>query len=181
MKQPGQTIIYDVRASYAVKDTVAKYQGKALMNRVGHAFIKARMREENAVFGGEVTGHYYFRDNFYADNGFIPALMILDLMSHRGQSLRDLLKPLREKYFISGEINTKVASMDAAAKKIAELKKRYADGHVYELDGVSVEYPDWHFNVRMSNTEPLLRLNLEGLTPEIMEKRRDEVLSIIRG
>ena len=180
-KTPGQTIIYDVRASYAVKDMVAKYQGKALMNRVGHAFIKARMREENAVFGGEVTGHYYFRDNFYADNGFIPALMILDLMSHKGMSLRDLLKPLREKYFISGEINTKVANMDIAAKKIAELKKSYAAGHPYDLDGVSAEFPDWHFNVRQSNTEPLLRLNLEGLTPEIMEKRRDEVLSIIRS
>jgi phosphomannomutase len=179
-KTPGQTIIYDVRASYAVKDVVAKYHGRALMNRVGHAFIKARMREENAVFGGEVTGHYYFRDNFYADNGFIPALMILDLMSHRGQSLRDLLKPLREKYFISGEINTKVSSMDVAATKIEELKTRYADGHPYDLDGVSAEYKDWHFNVRMSNTEPLLRLNLEGLTPEIMEQRRDEVLSIIR-
>jgi phosphomannomutase len=181
MKSPGETIIYDVRASYAVKDIVAKYGGKALMNRVGHAFIKRRMREENAVFGGEVTGHYYFRDNFYADNGFIPALMILDLMSKKGLSLRDLLKPLRERYFISGEINTKVANMDIAATKIAELKKRYADGHVYELDGVSAEFKDWHFNVRQSNTEPLLRLNLEGLTPEIMEKRRDEVLSIIRS
>ena len=181
IKSPGETIIYDVRASYAVKDIVAKYGGKALMNRVGHAFIKRRMREENAVFGGEVTGHYYFRDNFYADNGFIPALMILDLMSKKGMSLRDLLKPLREKYFISGEINTKVANMDIAAKKIAELKKIYADGNPYELDGVSAEFPDWHFNVRQSNTEPLLRLNLEGLTPEIMEKRRDEVLGIIRG
>lgn len=178
---PGQTIIYDVRASYAVKDIVAKYQGKALMNRVGHAFIKRRMREEDAVFGGEVTGHYYFRNNFYADNGFIPALMILDLMSKKGQSLRDLLKPLREKYFISGEINTKVANMDIAARKIAQLKRIYAAGNPYELDGVSAEFPDWHFNVRQSNTEPLLRLNLEGLTHEIMEKRRDEVLGIIRG
>jgi len=181
IKSPGQTIIYDVRASYAVKDIVAKYQGKALMNRVGHAFIKRRMREENAVFGGEVTGHYYFRDNFYADNGFIPALMILDLMSKKGLSLHDLLKPLRERYFISGEINTKVKSMDIAARKIDELKRRYADGNPYDLDGVSAEYPDWHFNVRQSNTEPLLRLNLEGLTPEIMEKRRDEVLGIIRS
>ncbi|MDO8680201.1 MAG: phosphomannomutase/phosphoglucomutase [Acidobacteriota bacterium] len=181
MKSAGETIIYDVRASYAVKEMVAKYGGKALMNRVGHAFIKRRMREENAVFGGEVTGHYYFRDNFYADNGFIPALMILDLMSKKGLSLRDLLKPLRERSFISGEINTKVANMDIAATKIAELKKRYADGNVYELDGVSAEFKDWHFNVRQSNTEPLLRLNLEGLTPEIMEKRRDEVLGIIRG
>ena len=181
IKKPGDTIIYDVRASYAVKDTVAKYGGTALMNRVGHAFIKRRMREENAAFGGEVTGHYYFRDNFYADNGFIPALMILDLMSKKGQSLRDLLKPLRERYFISGEINTKVANMAIAGKKIAELTNIYAKGNPYDLDGVSAEFDDWHFNVRQSNTEPLLRLNLEGLTPEIMEQRRDEVLGIIRS
>ena len=181
IKSPGETIIYDVRASYAVKDIVKKYGGKALMNRVGHAFIKRRMREENAVFGGEVTGHYYFRDNFYADNGFIPALMILDLMSRKGMSLRDLLKPLRERYFISGEINTKVANMDVANRKIEELKRVYAKANPYDLDGVSAEFDDWHFNVRQSNTEPLLRLNLEGLTPEIMEKRRDEVLGIIRG
>ena len=181
IKSPGQTIIYDVRASYAVKDIVAKYQGKALMNRVGHAFIKRRMREENAVFGGEVTGHYYFRDNFYADNGFIPALMILDLMSKKGMSLHDLLKPLREKYFISGEINTKLSSMDQAGAKIDALARAYSHGNVYTLDGISAEFDDWHFNVRASNTEPLLRLNLEGLTPDIMEKRRDEVLDIIRG
>jgi len=181
MKQPGSTIIYDVRASYAVKDIVARYNGRALMNRVGHAFIKRRMREEDAIFGGEVTGHYYFRENFYADNGFIPALLILELMSQKGQSLRDLLKPLREKYFISGEINTKLASIDLAAAKIDTLAREYAHGNVYRLDGVSVEFDDWHFNVRASNTEPLLRLNLEGLTPEIMEKRRDEVLGIIRG
>jgi phosphomannomutase len=181
MKHPGETIIYDVRASYAVKDTVAKYSGRALMNRVGHAFIKRRMREEDAVFGGEVTGHYYFRENFYADNGFIPALLILELMSQKGKSLRDLLQRLRERYFISGEINTKLASMDEAKKRIDALAREYADGRVYFLDGISVEYDGWHFNVRPSNTEPLLRLNLEGLTPEIMEKRRDEVLAIIRN
>ena len=124
MKYPGSTIIYDVRASYAVKDMVARYGGRALMNRVGHAFIKRRMREEDAIFGGEVTGHYYFRDNFYADNGFIPALLILELMSKKGQSLRDLLQPLREKYFISGEINTKVASMAVAAEKIERARPR---------------------------------------------------------
>lgn len=180
MKHPGSTIIYDVRASYAVKDIVAKYGGKAVMNRVGHAFIKRRMREEDAIFGGEVTGHYYFRNNFYADNGFIPALLMLELMSKKGQSLRDLLQPLREKYFISGEINTKVASMAVAAEKIDALARKYAHGHVYRLDGISAEFADWHFNVRPSNTEPLLRLNLEGLTPEIMETRRDEVLRIIR-
>lgn len=181
MKQPGSTIIYDVRASYAVKDTVAKYGGRALMNRVGHAFIKARMREEDAVFGGEVTGHYYFRENFYADNGFIPALLVLEMMSRKGLSLRDLLKPLREQYFISGEINTKVASMDLVPAKLDALAREYSHGKVYRLDGISAEFDDWHFNVRASNTEPLLRLNLEGLTPEIMEKRRDEVLGIIRG
>jgi len=181
MKHPGSTIIYDVRASYAVKDIVAKYGGRALMNRVGHAFIKRRMREEDAIFGGEVTGHYYFKDNFYADNGFIPALLILELMSKKGQSLRELLQPLREKYFISGEINTKVANMTVAADKITRLKREYASGNVYELDGISAEFADWHFNVRASNTEPLLRLNLEGLTPAIMERRRDEVLGIIRG
>lgn len=181
MRHPGSTIIYDVRASYAVKDIVARYGGRALMNRVGHAFIKRRMREEDAIFGGEVTGHYYFRDNFYADNGFIPALLILELMSKKGQSLRDLLKPLREKYFISGEINTKVASMEVAAAKIETLAREYKHGNVYQIDGVSAEFDDWHFNVRPSNTEPLLRLNLEGLTPEIMERRRDEVLGIIRS
>ncbi len=181
MKQPGSTIIYDVRASYAVKDIVAQYGGRALMNRVGHAFIKARMREEDAVFGGEVTGHYYFRENFYADNGFIPALLVLEMMSKKGLSLRELLKPLRERYFISGEINTKVASMDLVPAKLDALAREYAHGNVYRLDGISVEFDDWHFNVRASNTEPLLRLNLEGLTPEIMEKRRDEVLGIIRG
>jgi phosphomannomutase len=181
MRHPGSTIIYDVRASYAVKDIVAQYGGRALMNRVGHAFIKRRMREEDAIFGGEVTGHYYFRDNFYADNGFIPALLILELMSKKGLSLRDLLKPLRERYFISGEINTKVPSMDVVPQKIEALAKAYGDGHVYRLDGISAEFDDWHFNVRPSNTEPLLRLNLEGLTPEIMERRRDEVLDIIRA
>ena len=129
MKHPGSTIIYDVRASYAVKDIVAQYGGKALMNRVGHAFIKRRMREEDAIFGGEVTGHYYFRDNFYADNGFIPALLILELMSKKGLSLRDLLKPLRESYFISGEINTKVAEHGRGADRRSQaLAKAYATG-----------------------------------------------------
>ncbi len=181
MRHPGSTIIYDVRASDAVKDVVARYGGKALMNRVGHAFIKRRMREEDAIFGGEVTGHYYFRDNFYADNGFIPALLILDLMSKKGMSLRDLLAPLREHYFISGEINTKVPNMAVVDEKIELLARQFAHGHVYRLDGISVEFDDWHFNVRPSNTEPLLRLNLEGKTPEIMEKRRDEVLALIRS
>ena len=180
MRSPGETIVYDVRASYAVKDTVARYHGKALMNRVGHAFIKRRMREDNAVFGGEVTGHYYFRDFFYADNGFIPALLMLELMSKKGQTLRDLLKPLREKYFISGEINTKVGDMHAVDARLADLSVRYKDGYTYTLDGFSAEFSDWHFNVRGSNTEPLLRLNLEATTPEVMAQKRDDVLAVIR-
>jgi phosphomannomutase len=181
MKHPGAKVVYDVRASYAVRDVVAKYGGTALINRVGHAFFKQRMREENAIFGGEVTGHYYFRDNFYADNGFIPALLILELMSRKGQTLVELLEPLREKYFISGEINTKVSDMERVQVRIDGLSAKYADGRQSKLDGISVEYDDWHFNVRPSNTEPLLRLNLEGLTKEIMERRRDEVLAFIRA
>jgi phosphomannomutase len=181
IKKPAQKIVYDVRASYAVKDIVAKYRGAALMNRVGHAFFKKRMRDEDAVFGGEVTGHYYFRDFFYADNGFIPALLILELMSRKGQTLAELLQPLREKYFISGEINTRMPDMSQVQTRVDGLAKKYADGHVYMIDGVSVEYPDWHFNVRASNTEPLIRLNLEGVTQDIMEQRRDEILKYIRS
>jgi phosphomannomutase len=180
IKSPGDTIIYDLRASYAVKDTVARYGGTALMNRVGHAFIKRRMREENAIFGGEVTGHYYFRDFSYADNGFIPALLILELMSRKTVTLRDLLAPLRARYFISGEINTRVSDRAAVEARLRDLALRYNDAKTYTLDGFSAEYDDWHFNVRPSNTEPLLRLNLEAVTPELMAARRDEVLAIIR-
>ena len=181
IKHPGAKIVYDVRASYAVKDTAARYGAPALMNRVGHAFFKRRMREENAIFGGEVTGHYYFRDNFYADNGFIPALLILELMSKKNMTLRDLLAPLREQYFISGEINTKVSDMHTVQRKLDGLSAKYDAGQVYTLDGVSAEFPDWHFNVRASNTEPMLRLNLEATTQAEMERRRDEVLAFIRG
>ena len=150
------------------------------MNRVGHAFFKRRMRETNAIFGGEVTGHYYFRDNFYADNGFIPALLMLELMSKKGQSLRELVEPLGRRYFISGEINTTLSSMDAVPAKLDEIAARYADGHQYTLDGISVEYESWHFNVRPSNTEPLVRLNLEATSAALMKEKRDEVLALIR-
>jgi phosphomannomutase len=181
IKSPGDTVIYDVRASYAVKDTVARYGGRALMNRVGHAFIKRRMREENAIFGGEVTGHYYFRDFYYADNGFIPALLMLELMSNKKQTLAELLAPLRAQYFISGEINTRVPDVATVGARLAALEARYGGAHAYALDGFSAEFPDWHFNVRGSNTEPLLRLNLEAISPALMSEKRDEVLEIIRG
>jgi phosphomannomutase len=181
LKHPGSTIIYDLRASHAVKDVAARYGGRALMNRVGHAFIKQRMRQEDAIFGGEVTGHYYFRDFYYADNGVIPALLMLELMSKKNQSLRDLLQPFRERYFISGEINTKLASMQDVPAKLAAIEARYSDAELARMDGLSVDYPDWHFNVRASNTEPLLRLNLEAASPALMEHKRDEVLAVIRG
>jgi phosphomannomutase len=181
IREPGQSIVYDVRASHAVKDTVARYQGTAHMNRVGHAFFKGRMREVNAVFGGEVTGHYYFRDFYYCDNGFIPALLMLELMSRKNQTLAQLLDPLRQRYFISGEINTRVADMSLCQAKIDGLAAKYANGHVYMMDGVSVEYPTWHFNVRASNTEPLIRLNLEATTEAEMARQRDEVLGYIRS
>jgi phosphomannomutase len=178
-KNPGATILYDVRASRAVPDVVERAGGKALMNRVGHAFFKTRMREEHAAFGGEVSGHYYFRDFYNADSGTLPALLILELLSKRGRRLSELLEPYRSKYFISGEINTEVADQDA---KLEELAERYSEGHQYHLDGLSVEYEDWHFNVRPSNTEPLLRLCLESLrSAQDMERRRDEVLSVIRS
>jgi phosphomannomutase len=178
-KRPGATILYDVRASMAVPDTVEREGGRALMNRVGHAFFKARMREEHAMFGGEVSGHYYFHDFYCADSGTIPALLILELLSMRGKRMSELLEPYRSRYFISGEINSEVADQHA---KLEELSQRYADGRQYRLDGLSVEYDDWHFNMRPSNTEPLLRLCLESLrSREDMEHRRDEVLAVIRS
>jgi phosphomannomutase len=181
LKDPGATIIYDLRASHAIRDTASRYGGRALMNRVGHAFFKGRMRQENAVFGGEVTGHYYFRENYYADNGFIPALLILELMSKKKQSLSELLAPLRARYFISGEINTRVPGMSVVSKKLEALAARYKDGNTQRLDGISADFGRWHFNVRPSNTEPLLRLNLEADTPELMAEKRDEVLQLIRA
>ena len=180
-KEAGANIVYDVRASHAVKDTVTAFGGSPLMNRVGHAFFKRRMREEDAAFGGEVTGHYYFRNNFFADNGFIPALLVLELMSVKNMTLKQLLAPLRQKYFISGEINTEMPDMNAVKSTIERIKNAYQDGKTYEMDGVSVEYSTWHFNVRPSNTEPLIRLNLESNSQISMETRRDEVLALIRA
>jgi phosphomannomutase len=178
-KQPGADVVYDVRASRAVPDTVTQQGGTPHVNRVGHAFFKLAMREHGAAFGGEVSGHYYFRDFWCADSGTIPALLVLELISIEDRSLSELVGSYRERYFISGEINSEIADQNAKMREIAE---RYADGEVSWLDGVSVDYPDWHFNVRPSNTEPLLRLNLESLVSrEDMEMRRDEVLELIRG
>ncbi len=174
-----EAILYDVRASRAVPDTVTHAGGTPHVNRVGHAFFKTRMRKEGSLFGGEVSGHYYFRDFYCADSGTIPALLVLELLSRTGKSMSELLAPYRSRYFISGEINSEVS--DPAAK-MQELAERFPDAEQKQLDGISIDYPDWHFNVRPSNTEPLLRLCLESLvSPEDMERRRDEVLEIIRS
>jgi phosphomannomutase len=178
-KNPGATILYDVRASWAVPDTVKRLGGTPHINRVGHAFFKTRMREEGSLFGGEVSGHYYFRDFYCADSGTIPALLILEQLSLQGKRLSELLKPYRERYFISGEINSEVGDQQ---RKMREISERYADARQDWLDGVSISYEDWHFNVRPSNTEPLLRLCLESLrSHEHMESARDEVLALIRS
>jgi phosphomannomutase len=177
-KVPGATILYDLRASRAVPDTIARDGGQAVKSRVGHAFIKQRMREVNAAFAGEVSGHYYFRDFYGVDTGIVPALLMLELVSKKGGSLAKLLEPLRARYHLSGEINSRV---DDVSARLAELERRYSDGaEVEHLDGLSIDFPDWHFNVRPSNTEPLLRLNLEASSEAEMVKRRDEVLSVIR-
>jgi phosphomannomutase len=177
-KEPGAKILYDVRASWAVPQTIERGGGVPLVNRVGHAFFKHRMREEGAVFGGEVSGHYYFRDFSQADSGVIPFLLMLELISKRGEKLSELLRPFRERFFITGELNTPVADVPL---KLQELKERFGpEGSVSHLDGLSVDADEWHMNVRPSNTEPLLRLNLEALSPELMERKRDEVLAVVR-
>jgi len=178
-KEPGAKIIYDVRASWAVPDVVKRHGGTPLVNRVGHAFIKERMRKDGALFGGEVSGHYYFRDFNQADSGTIPALLMLELVSKRGRPLSELLRPFTERYFLTGELNTPVPDV---ALKLQELKEHFAEeGEISHLDGVSVIAKDWHMNVRPSNTEPLLRLNLEALARDLMERKRDEALAVIRG
>jgi phosphomannomutase len=179
-REPGAKVIYDVRASRAVPETIEQAGGVALVNRVGHAFIKQRMRKEGATFAGEVSAHYYFRDFSQADSGVVPFLLVLELLSRRGEKLSEILAPFRERFFLTGEINTPVADVPL---KLQELKERYAaeGATVSHLDGISIDFDDWHFNVRPSNTEPLLRLNLEAFTRERMEEKRDEVLELIRS
>jgi phosphomannomutase len=177
-KKPGSKIVYDVRASWAVRDLISADGGTPLMERVGHAFIKRRMANEQALFGGEVTGHYYFQDFNYADSGLIPSLLIMEMIAKTGKSMSQLLAPLEAKYFISGEINSTISDPKG---RMEALAARYADGQIERMDGISVTYPTWHFNVRGSNTEPLMRLNLESLDRAEMQQKRDEVLAIIRG
>ncbi|MGQ9631823.1 MAG: phosphomannomutase/phosphoglucomutase [bacterium] len=176
-ESPGEKVLYDLRSSWVVREVIEEQGGIPLMGRVGHSFIKQKLREEDAIFAGELSGHYYFRENFYTDSGIIAALKVLGLLSRRKKPFSELVAPLR-KYFPSGEINSRVADPQA---KIKELVERYKNGNVYFLDGVSVEFDDWWFNVRPSNTEPVLRLNLEAKSKEKMEHMRDEILRFIRG
>lgn len=177
-REPGAKIIYDLRASWAVPEAITRAGGIPLINRVGHSFIKKRMRDTDAVFAGEVSAHYYFRAFSRADSGVVPFLLMLDLLSRREETLSELLADLRSRYFLSGEINTPVADVDA---KLAELEQHFgSEGRVTHLDGLSVDADDWHMNVRPSNTEALLRLNLEALSRPLMERKRDEVLAMIR-
>ena len=179
-KNPGGRVLYDLRASWAVPRTIAASGGTAIVSRVGHAFIKQRMRQEHAVFAGEVSAHYYFRDFTQADTGVVPFLVMLELLSKRGEKLSELLRPFRDQYFITGEINTPVADV---ASKLRELEQRYAGegARISHVDGISVDFDTWHFNVRPSNTEPLLRLNLEALSEDEMATRRDEVVALIQS
>ena len=171
------TILYDLRSSRAVPECIEANGGKAIRCRVGHAFIKNQMRENNAVFAGELSGHYYFKQNFTAESQGLAMIMLANLICKTNKKVSDLVAPLR-KYFSSGEINSKVADV---APILDKIRSRYADGNMFELDGVSSEYSDWWFNVRASNTEPLLRLIVEADSLELMESKKDELLAIIRG
>jgi phosphomannomutase len=175
-EHPGSAVVHNVICSRVVREVIEEMGGKPVRSRVGHSFIKQLMAETNAVFGGEHSGHYYFRDNFRADSGLLAALYVLEIMSAEGRPLSELLAPLR-RYHASGEINVEVADQDAT---IAKIESRHSDGEIDKLDGLTVDYPDWWFNVRPSNTEPLLRLNVEAKTNEMMESKRDEIVATMR-
>lgn len=177
-REPGSTILYDIRASNAVKDTVQKYGGTAIYNKVGHSYIKKRMMDEDVIFGGEVSGHYYFKDFFFCDGGLVAFAFMLDALSHTDRDFADICDDYFTRYFITGEINNKVADVKA---KIEEIKQKYAPSaiNVIEVDGITCEFEDWRFNVRGSNTEPLIRLNLEATNQQLMEEKRDEILNVI--
>lgn len=176
---PAEKIVHDPRLVWNTVDVVGKAGGEAVVSKSGHAFIKQKMREVNSIYGGEMSAHHYFRDNFYSDSGLIPFVLILQLMSDEKSKLSDLVGEMIKSYPCSGEINSKVPDAEA---KIQVLKEKYKDGILDELDGLSIEYPDWRFNVRMSNTEPLIRLNVESKKNEILlKKKTEELLNLIRG
>ena len=170
------TILYDLRSSWSVPECIRENGGTAIMSRVGHAFIKNQMRENDAVFAGELSGHYYFKENFTAESQGLAMVKLTNLIKKSGKRVSELVAPLR-RYAFSGEINSKVSDVSGI---LEQIRQKYADGKLVELDGISVDYPDWHFNIRASNTEPLLRLIVEGKTQKLMEEKRDELLALIR-
>jgi len=176
-RYPDSTILYNLICSRSVPELIEKMGGTAVRTRVGHSFIKAQMRERNAIFGGEHSGHFYFRDNFYADSGLIALLVVLELISREGKPVSELIRVLDSR-FRSGEVNSKVRDIPS---RIQAVRERYADGRQDDLDGLTVQYDDWWFNLRPSNTEPLLRLNVEADSRELLERKRDEVLAVIRA
>jgi phosphomannomutase len=176
-REKGGTVIYDVRSSWVIRDVVSKFGGKAVVERVGHAYIKKTMEKTKAVFGGEVSGHFYFRDFFCSDSGTVAALVVLNILSKKGKPLSSLVSSWRKKYFLSGERNFVVPK---TKELFRTLKERYRNGAVSELDGVSVELKDWHMNVRSSNTEPLVRLTVEALSKRLLNKKREELTEIIK-
>lgn len=180
LNKPGSSIVYDIRASYAVPDIINSLGGKALFNKVGHSFIKKRMMDENAIFGGEVSGHYYFADFYYCDSGLAPMMFLIDLLSKSDISLDQMVDELSRKYFISGEINTKNVNSQNVFLKLQDKYGKLSQ-ETLNIDGISMKFDNWHFNVRASNTEPLVRLNLEATSQSLMEQKRDEVLAIIRS
>jgi len=179
LKKGKEKILYDLRSSWAVKDTIEEHGGEPVICRVGHSFIKKQLRDENAVFAGELSGHYYFKDNFFTDSGVIAMVMVLNLLASEKKKLSEIVQPLK-KYFATGETNMEVDDKDSAIQKV---KDKFSEGakNVFELDGLSIEYDDWWFNLRKSNTEPLLRLNLEAKTKEMMEEKKKEVMEIIKS
>jgi phosphomannomutase len=174
-KEKGGRIVYDLRSSRAVADIVRENGGVPIRERVGHSFIKATMRKEGAVLGGELSGHYYFRDHFYSDSGEIAMVLLLSILSKSGKKLSELIAPTR-RYIATGEVNFHVEDKDAA---IAALRKKYAGADMDDLDGITVRFPEWWFNVRKSNTEPLLRLNLEADTPARLTAKKAELVPFL--
>ena len=176
-KHPGAPIVYNLICSRTVPEVIEAAGGVPVRSRVGHSFIKALMREHDAIFGGEHSGHFYFRDNWYADSGLIAFLTMLELLSREGTSLSRYLGPLDTRYR-SGEVNTEVADIPGTIERV---RAAFSDGEIDKLDGMTIEYPTWWFNLRASNTQPLLRLNVEADDPEELRLRLNDVLEVVRG
>lgn len=179
-KQKGAKVLFDPRATWAVIDSVKSVGGVPIMNKAGHSFIKERMRSEDAVFGGEMSGHFYFRDFFYCDNGLIPFLIIWQVVSESGKKVSELFQPYFDQYYTSGEINSELASLELATPVLQNIETKYADSKKDYTDGLSIEYPDWRANIRGSNTQPLLRLNVEAKSQELTDTKTKELLELIR-